>query len=119
MTWQGKAGQGFDLDSFAIDWDAHQVTCLQEHRSARWKPDIGRTGYPQNNVIFAQQHCMPCPVRKRRTRSKTEARKLALGPREEHRGHDRTSLRQEAQGSDPSPSTGGPHAPKTPSAHPV
>ncbi|WP_418896283.1 transposase [Streptomyces cupreus] len=27
---------------------------------------------------------MPCPVRQRCTRSKTEARKLALGPREEH-----------------------------------
>ncbi|WP_222109283.1 hypothetical protein [Streptomyces cupreus] len=61
MTWQGKARQGFDLDSFDIDWAAQQVTCPQGHRSARWKPHIGRAGYPQTNVFFAPPALHPLP----------------------------------------------------------
>lgn len=35
-------------------------------------------------MFFSPQDCLPCPVRDRCTRSKTGARKVTLGPREEH-----------------------------------
>lgn len=53
-------------------------------RSVRWKPHRGLAGHPESDVCFSPQHCMPCPVRERCTRSETGACKLTLGPREEH-----------------------------------
>ncbi|MFC5835977.1 IS1182 family transposase, partial [Nonomuraea insulae] len=84
VSWQAKAGQGFSLDDFAIDWDAEQVTCPQGHRSIRWKPHRGRAGHPAIHIDFDQRHCTPCPVRAQCTRSVTAARALTLSTRQEH-----------------------------------
>nr|WP_214662295.1 transposase [Streptomyces polyasparticus] len=84
VSWQGCAGQGFDVDSFTIDWENRQATCPQGHNSVRWKPHLGRRGHPETYVFFSPQHCLPCPVRNLCTRSKTGERKVTLGPREEH-----------------------------------
>ena len=85
ITWQGKAGEGFAIDGFLIDWDAHTAVCPQGHRSVRWKlHQQQRPGYWQTNVFFDRHDCTTCPVRSKCTHSTTEPRKLALAPREEH-----------------------------------
>lgn len=85
ITWQGKAGEGFSIDGFRIDWDARTAVCPQGHRSVRWIAHRQqRPGYWQSNVFFDRQDCAVCPVRSKCTRAKTEPRKLALAPREEH-----------------------------------
>ncbi|MEV5504802.1 IS1182 family transposase [Nonomuraea fuscirosea] len=84
VSWQAKAGQGFSLDDFTIDWDAQHATCPQDHRSIRWKPHRGRAGHPAIHIDFDQRHCTPCPVRAQCTRSATSARALTLSTREEH-----------------------------------
>ncbi|WP_329345417.1 IS1182 family transposase [Streptomyces sp. NBC_01352] len=84
ITWQGKAGDGFAIDGFLIDWDAHTAVCPQGHRSVRWKPHQQRSGYWQSDVFFDRQDCAACPVRSKCTRSATEPRKLSLAPRAEH-----------------------------------
>ncbi|MFF4806482.1 transposase, partial [Streptomyces sp. NPDC001351] len=53
--------------------------------SSTWiRPRAVRTGYWQSNVFFDRNDCAACPVRSKCVRSKTEPRKLALAPREEH-----------------------------------
>lgn len=84
ITWQGKAGEGFAIDGFLIDWDARTAVCPQGHRSVRWKPHQQRHGYWQSDVFFARHDCAACPMRSTCTRSTTEPRKLSLAPREEH-----------------------------------
>lgn len=84
VSWQAKAGQGFSLDDFLIDWDAEHVTCPQGHRSIRWKPHRGRAGHPAIHIDFDKRHCTPCPVRAECTRSATAARALTLSTRQEH-----------------------------------
>lgn len=35
-SWQAKAGQGYDLASFQIDWDKQRATCPQGKHSVTW-----------------------------------------------------------------------------------
>jgi len=35
-SWQAKAGKGFDVAHFQLDWQNQQATCPQGQRSARW-----------------------------------------------------------------------------------
>jgi transposase len=35
-SWQAKAGQGFDVTCFAVDWDQQTVTCPQGKTSQNW-----------------------------------------------------------------------------------
>ncbi len=37
-SWQAKAGEGYDISAFRIDWDARAVTCPQGHKSVDWVP---------------------------------------------------------------------------------
>ncbi len=78
-SWQGKAGKGFDLAHFQMDWSAHQLICPQGQRSARW--DI----LPERiEVVFARQVCAACPVRSDCTHSQTTGRVVHLRPQAAH-----------------------------------
>src|SRR5258708_35534997 len=35
-SWQAKAGKGFDVGRFQLDWQAQQATCPQGQTSYRW-----------------------------------------------------------------------------------
>ena len=35
-SWQARAGQGYAVSAFAVDWEAKTVTCPQGHRSVDW-----------------------------------------------------------------------------------
>ena len=64
ITWQGKADEGFAIDGFLIDWDAHTAICTQGQRSVRWKPHRQqRPGYWQTNVFLDRNDCTACPAR--------------------------------------------------------
>ncbi|MGW1365077.1 hypothetical protein ACWCQP_47840 [Streptomyces chartreusis] len=63
VTWQGRAGEGFDVNSFTIDWGARQLTCPQGHSKFRWKPHRGRLSLPESDGFFSPQYWLPCPVR--------------------------------------------------------
>jgi transposase len=83
-SWQARAGQGFDVACFAIDWEAQEVTCPQGRRSVVWS--LGQDGYdnPVINVRFAKQDCLGCPQRTQCTHSQERPRALRLRPREQH-----------------------------------
>lgn len=83
-SWQARAGQGFDVACFAIDWAAQQVTCPQGKQSVNWSPSQDRYDNPVINVQFAKQDCLGCSERAQCTHSQERPRALRLRPREQH-----------------------------------
>ncbi len=78
-SWQAKAGKGFDVAHFQLDWHNQQATCPQGHTSSRWS----RAG-ERMEVVFAPEVCACCPVRSDCTRSQTTGRVLHLRPQAAH-----------------------------------
>jgi transposase len=78
-SWQSKAGNGFDVAHFHLDWQAQQATCPQGHTSHRW----GLAG-ERIEVVFAQEVCAACPVRNACTKSSTTGRVLHVRPQAAH-----------------------------------
>jgi transposase len=78
-SWQAKAGKGFDLAHFLIDWDKQQATCPQGHTSAR----LSQAG-ERLEIVFAPETCARCPVRQDCTRSQTTGRVLHVRPQAAH-----------------------------------
>lgn len=89
--WQAKAGTGFDISQFRIDWEGQRVTCPQGRSSVRWYETArGR----MIHVVFAAADCTPCPVRARCTRATTQPRSLSVQPRAEHEAIQAARQRQ-------------------------
>ena len=92
-SWQAKAGKGFDVAHFQLDWPSQQATCPQGHQSSRWS----RAG-ERIEVVFAHEVCAGCPVRSDCTRSQTTGRVLHLRPQAAHEALQ--ARRQEQQTSE-------------------
>ncbi len=78
-SWQAKAGKGFDLGHFSIDWSKQQATCPQGQTSARMSQAAECM-----EIVFASETCAACPVRQDCTRSQTTGRVLHLRPQAAH-----------------------------------
>jgi transposase len=92
--WQAKAGQGYDVSHFAVDWSARTVTCPQGRMSRRWVPTRTRRGQETITVAFSGADCTPCPARARCTRSTSMPRSLTLRPEPLHRAIQAARRRQ-------------------------
>lgn len=53
-SWQAKAGKGFDLAHFQLDWQNQQATCPQGQTSSRWS----RAG-ERMEIVFAESRSVP------------------------------------------------------------
>lgn len=80
---QARAGQGFDKNSFTIDWPTHQVSCPQGHTSRWWHP-ARQHGTEAIVVKFDTATCRPCPVRTHCTTAARGGRQLTLRPQDLH-----------------------------------
>lgn len=78
-SWQAKAGKGFDVTHFQLDWQNRQATCPQGQRSARWSEAGERM-----EVVFAREVCAACPMRCDCTKSETTGRVLHVRPQAAH-----------------------------------
>jgi DDE family transposase len=78
-SWQAKAGKGFDVAHFQLDWQNQQAMCPQGHLSSRWSLAGERM-----EVVFPPEICARCPVRSECTHSQTTGRVLHLRPQEAH-----------------------------------
>ena len=78
MSWQAKAGQGYDISAFAIDWAGRHVTCPQGHKSVDWVPGHDAWGTATVHVAFAKGTCRACPSRPLCTRAKTAPREMTF-----------------------------------------
>ena len=80
VSWQARAGQGYDISAFAVDWEDQTITCPVGHINVTWHPRYDRWGNAVIHVDFHQRHCCPCPHRPWCTRAKREPRELTLKP---------------------------------------
>ena len=67
--WQAKTGQGYDLASFSIDWQAKSAVCPQGMHSVKWTERTDQHGHPKVSIRFGLQDCRTCPCRSLCTRS--------------------------------------------------
>src|SRR5215212_9690753 len=58
-----RAGQGYDLPHFAIDWDHEQVTCPQGKTSVSWHRERVGDGETRICAQFSRTDCKPCAAR--------------------------------------------------------
>ena len=79
-----RAGQGYDLPHFAIDWDREQVTCPQGKASVSWRRE--RIGNSKTRICaqFSRSDCKPCPARALCTPATAARRCVNFHPREEY-----------------------------------
>lgn len=77
-SWQFKAGEGFDMSCFSVDWDKQRVRCPQGNWSSAWKERTDEYNNPVIEVRFSKATCSACPVRQKCTRAKSEPRLLRL-----------------------------------------
>jgi transposase len=83
-SWQARAGMGFDLSHFLIDWEAQTVTCPQGKVSRTWEPELDVAGKPQIHIRFSRRECQACPCRTDCTQAKTAPRELTIRPAAEY-----------------------------------
>ncbi len=78
---QGRAGKGYDVHAFAIDWESEQATCPQGHRSVKWTPGHSQEGAEVIRIRFDKATCEACSVRPDCTSSTKYPRQITVKPR--------------------------------------
>lgn len=92
--WQAKAGQGYALACFHLDWEAQQAICPQGKSSRQWNPTHTPTGQLTIHIQFDAADCTPCPVRALCTKARREPRELTVRLRDQHEAMQRARQRQ-------------------------
>ncbi|MEH1017475.1 transposase [Micromonospora sp. CPCC 206060] len=80
-SWQARAGQGFDRDSFHLDFDTRTARCPAGKTSTHWRPRAHNSG-PGTAIAFAETDCQPCPMRTHCTTSTTTGRQIVIPARD-------------------------------------
>jgi transposase len=94
-SWQHKIEHGYDLQAFAIDWEAEQARCPQGHTSVKWTPGRDVSGDPVVRIRFDQATCRACPTRGVCTAAKDAPRQLTVRPQAHHEAIQAARQRQE------------------------
>jgi transposase len=82
-SWQARAGLGFDIACFRVDWEAKQVQCPQGRTSRKWSETHDRHGSPIINIRFARTDCQACRQHANCTTS-DGPREMTFRPKELH-----------------------------------
>jgi Transposase DDE domain len=78
------AGQGYDLQAFVMDWEAHRARCPQGQTRVRWTPGWDVAGDPVVRIRFDGATCQVCPTRQACTWAKHAPRQLTVRPQAHH-----------------------------------
>jgi transposase len=81
---QRRAGRGYSLPHFRIDWDRGQVTCPQGKTSVYWRTLRLPDGSPRIQVQSSRSDCGACAARAACASAKTARRVMQFHRREEH-----------------------------------
>ena len=92
---QQRDGQGYDLHTFVIDWEAQQAQCPQGQRSVKWTPGHSQTGESVIRIRFDRATCRACPTRQACTSSPEAPRQLTVKPQAYHEALQAARQRQE------------------------
>ena len=83
-SWQARAGQGYDLSHFTIDWESKQVTCPQGKVSVSWRPVRNIDSSPRIMAQFSRSDCRACAAQALCTATKAVRRHVYFHPRAEY-----------------------------------
>jgi len=97
VSGQAKAGQGFDLAAFVIDWESKQVIGPTGQTSVDWTPARDHWGNDTLHVGFHRPTCAACSSRPLCTRAKTDPREITLRPRPLHEALQNARRQQETE----------------------
>jgi transposase len=92
---QRRAGQGYDLQAFVIDWDARQAHCPQGQTSVNWRPGHDVSGDPVIRIRFDGATCRACPTRLACTSARGAPRQLTVRLQTHHEAIQTARQRQE------------------------
>jgi transposase len=92
---QQRAGQGYAIDAFILDWPAQQARCPEGHTSVKWTPGHDMRGGPVVRIRFDHATCRACTVRSACTWAKEAPRQLTVRPQEQHVAMQAARQRQE------------------------
>ena len=82
--WQSKAGKGYGIANFEVDWDKKLVRCPKGKVSRKWIPTHNTYQQPVISVKFNKADCLACKSRADCTRAKAGARTVTLRPQAQH-----------------------------------
>ena len=97
VSWQAKAGQGFDLAAFVINWASKQVICPTGQTSVDWTSARDPWGNDTIHVGFHRPTGAVCSRRPLCTRAKTDPREITLRPRPLHEALQNARGQQETE----------------------
>jgi len=83
-SWQARAGAGFDLAGFVLDFDQERAVCPEGQASSAWRERARAGGSSRVHVEFSPRQCRPCRSRAACVRGKATHRNLTLRTRVEH-----------------------------------
>lgn len=92
---QRRAGQGYDLRAFVIEWAAQQAHCPQGHTSVKWTAGHDMRGGPVVRIRFDTATCRACPARQACTLATDAPRQLTVRPQARHEALQVARQRQE------------------------
>jgi transposase len=86
QRWQARAGEGFGIEHFAVDFGRCKAACPEGHESVEWVPRVDNRGNDSIYIRFSAADCGPCPSRAKCTRSEAEhpRRSIAVRPQEQY-----------------------------------
>jgi transposase len=93
-TWQAKAGNGFDISQFQVDWENKSVTCPEGKLSRKWTERADFQDFEVIRAQFGKADCLACPSRALCTRSETAPRQLIFRTQEQHEAIQAARQRQ-------------------------
>lgn len=82
--WQSKAGKGYGIANFEVDWKKELVRCPMGKVSRKWIPTHNTYQQPVISVKFNKADCLACASRADCTRAKAGARTVTLRPQAQH-----------------------------------
>ena len=92
---QRRAGEGYDLRAFVIDWEAQQAHCPQGYTSVHWRPGRDVSGDPVIRIWFDGATCRACPTRPACTSARGAPRQLTVRLQPQHEALQTARQRQE------------------------
>ena len=81
---QARAGSGYGLPHFAVDWDRERATCPQGKTSVSWRLVRGGDGAPRIHAQFSRADCGSCAARALCAPATAARRCILFHPREEY-----------------------------------
>jgi len=84
-TWQARAGAGFAVADFTVEWAARRALCPRGRASTHWAGTQDRHGHEVIHIGFARGDCRPCPSRAQCTRSAAGPRAITVRPEAQQR----------------------------------